>query len=89
MLSTDLSTGLSTDLSTGQRTVTVTCPIPDWARFIATDADGLVAAYEQRPAVVAEEDGCGQWMAPRGARVEVVAYGVVPAAWHETLRELG
>jgi hypothetical protein len=68
------------------RTVLLPVAIPYWARYLATDADGLVCAYEHPPA---PDSCCEQWLKLPRTRLDVVAYGPPCPEWRHTLRPMG
>lgn len=59
-------------------------PIPEWARFLATDLDGAVWAYAERPRL---ESDC--WAPPTiGSALELLGFTEPAPWWRDSLRDL-
>jgi len=64
------------------KTITRKLKLPDWAKFLAKDVDGVLNAFELAPV-----PSSGYWYAPDG-ECEKVCNGMSTHNWERTLERL-
>lgn len=67
------------------KTTTLRVVVPDWARWVATDTDGAVWVYDDKPIIARGDD---EWSPNKAVQFEDVGKEPPSHTWRRTLRRI-